>query len=685
MLRKRQFSSFDVAAVVRELHESIIDSHVRNIYQLNGKTLLFKLRGRDGSVFWLVLEAGMRLHLTSYSRKKPRIPPAFCMALRKYLRNCLLIDVEQYRFERVVVFTFKTWAGELRLYLELFGDGNAILVDEEQKILHAMSYKRMRDRNILRGEDFRFAPPHGKDPSKVSKEELLKKLEDFGDVGIVIALTRWLGVGGFYAEEALLRARVDKKTVCKDLNDSMVDAVFRKLQSLFSQITNGELEPCVVMDENDGFIDVMPVKLKRYNGFNYHCYKSFNEALDEFYVRIVVIEKALATTASEVEKLRREAERLERIVKSQKEASAEAEAKAERNKRIGDVIYSQSGKLQMLLQKFLDGKKSGKKWSMVVSRISSEKKAGKTPSMLFESFDANHLVVNVCIDDLRFGLSLRKSVFDNAARFYEQYKRANRKLKGAKAASEESCKQLQRTKAKIAKAEATGRIKPAEVVEETAERKIRRKNWFEKFRWFVSSDGFLVVAGKDAVSNEVLVTKYAEEEDLVIHADVVGAPFVVVKTEGKKTSEECLQEAGVFAASFSRGWREGFASVDVYWVNPAQLSKSAPSGEYVPHGGFLVLGRRNWMRGTPLKLAIGVARENGEVRFVGGPIDAVKAKTSSYVVIVPGDSKGKVLFKHVLKVLAGKTPKRLREKVAKASFEKIRQFVPYNKGRVLEK
>jgi len=91
------------------------------------------------------------------------------------------------------------------------------------------------------------------------------------------------------------------------------------------------------------------------------------------------------------------------------------------------------------------------------------------------------------------------------------------------------------------------------------------------------------------------------------------------------------------------------------------------------------------MRGTPLKLAIGVARENGEVRFVGGPIDAVKAKTSSYVVIVPGDSKGKVLFKHVLKVLAGKTPKRLREKVAKASFEKIRQFVPYNKGRVLEK
>jgi predicted ribosome quality control (RQC) complex YloA/Tae2 family protein len=683
LLRKKEFTSFDVAAVVRELKEAILDSRVSNVYQLNSKTLLFKLHKPEKPVFALVLESAKQLHLSAYIVEKPLVPPAFCMALRKYLRNGWLTNVEQHEFERIVVFSFKTKAGGLRLVLELFGDGNIILVSEKGEILHALIYKRMRDRNILRGEAFVFAPPGGRNPFKVSMEEFREELRNFGDVEVVRALARFLSIGGVYAEEVLLRAGVDKTKRCNALGESEVNAIFDGLQGLLSQVLSGKLEPHVILDEAGGFVDVVPFMLRRYEGFKHQPYSGFNEALDEFYIRIAAVERA--TAGLKVEELTRETERLKRIIESQEKALAEAKAETVKDRNVGDTIYAHVGELQTLLDRFVEAKKSGKEWNAVVREVLAEKRSGLKPSVFFESFDAKGLVVNVCVDGLRFGLDLRGLLFDSAGRFYERSKRAKQKLEGAKAALEESRKKLVEVEAKIKKAETLEYVKPAEAVEELVKHKIKRKEWFEKFRWFVSSDGFLVVAGKDAVSNEVLIKKYTNVDDIVFHADIVGAPFVVVKTEGKMPTEQCLREAGEFAAAFSRGWREGFASADVYWVKPDQLSKGGPSGEYVPHGAFVVSGKRNWLRGVSLRVAVGVVvKENGEISFVGGPVDAVKAKAKAFVIVVLGDQSGKELFKRVLRVLAAKMPKELREKVLKASVEEIREFIPYNKGRVLE-
>jgi predicted ribosome quality control (RQC) complex YloA/Tae2 family protein len=684
MLRKKEFTSFDVAAVVRELKDTILDSRVSNVYQLDSKTLLFKLHKPEKPVFGLVLESARRLHLTSYVVEKPLVPPAFCMALRKYLRNGWLTDVEQYEFERVVILSFKTKVGKFRLVLELFGEGNIILVDEKGEILHALAYKRMRDRNILRGEAFVFAPPSGKNPFKVGKEEFREELRNFGDGEVVRGLARFLSIGGVHAEEVLLKAGIDKTKPCNALSGSDVDAIFDNLQGLLSQVLTGKLEPCIVSNDAGAFVDVVPLKLGRYNGFKHQPCSSFNEALDEFYVRVAAVERAGA--GLEVKELEREAARLKRIIESQEKALAEAKAEAAKDKNIGDVIYAHVGELQVLLDRFLAAKESGKEWNAIVSGVLAEKRSGLKPSVFFESFDAKGLVVNVCVDGLRFSLNLRDKLFDGAGRFYERSKRAKQKLEGAKAALDETRKKLVEVEAKIEKAETLEHVEPAEAEEELVKRRIRHKEWFEKFRWFVSSDGLLVVAGKDAVSNEVLIKKHAEDDDIVFHADMVGAPFVVVKTEGKEPSEQCLREAGEFAAAFSRGWREGFGSVDVYWVKPEQLSKGGPSGESVPRGGFVVRGERNWMRNVPLRIAIGVSvnEEEGWMRIGGGPVDAVRAKADVYVVVVPGDVAGKELLRRVLRGLTVKLPKELREIVAKASVEAVREFIPFGKGRITE-
>jgi len=685
-LRKKEFTSFDVTAVVRELKTAIIDSRVNNIYQLAPKTLLLKLHQTDKPAFGLILEAGKRLHLTAYAMEKPLRPPAFCMAMRKYLRNARLTGVEQYEFERVITLSFKTQTGHLWLILELFGDGNIILVSENNEILQALTYKQMRDRNILRGETFKYAPSGGKNPLKIDSHELFEGLRASGDVEVVRTLTRFLSIGGVYAEEILLRAGVDKTKACSTLTEEEVKAVFDSLQSLLSQAVSGTLEPCVVLDETGAFVDVLPIRLKRYEDANLKLqpYNNFNAALDEFYSRVSAIEQA--TASEEIDGLKREAERLKRIITEQEKVLQEAESKTEQDRHVGDVIYAHIGELQALLDKFSTGKQNGKEWKVIVSEIMAEKQAGSKPHMFFESLDTKNLHVNVCVDDLTFGLDLRKTLYEDAAGFYERGKRAKQKLEGAQAALADSKKKLEEVEAKTRDAQATQLSTPSEVEEELEKHRIKHKEWFEKFRWFISSDGLLVVAGKDAVTNEVLIKKYTEDSDIVFHADIIGAPFVVIKTEGKTPSDQCLHEAGEFAAAFSRGWREGFGSVDVYWVKPEQLSKGGSSGESVAHGAFVVHGQRNWIRGVPLRTALGIAvdEEMGVVRIGGGPVDSVKAKTNAFVVIVPGNDEGKQLFKHILKALVEKTSKELREAILELSTENIREFVPYGKGAIQE-
>ncbi|MEM3613600.1 MAG: ribosome rescue protein RqcH [Candidatus Bathyarchaeia archaeon] len=680
-MHKEEFTSFDVAAAVRELKEAILNARVSNVYQLDEKTLLFKLRSGE-TIYRLVLEAGKRLNLTSYALEKPLVPPAFCMALRKFLRNSLLTNIEQYEFERVILLNFSGKLGNFRLVLELFGEGNIILVDGENKIVQALHYRRMRDRNIIRGETFRFAPPSGQNPVKVSVQNLAEGLKGFGEVEVVRALARFLGIGGVYAEEVLLRLGIEKTTKCTSLSPQQVEAIHNCLHGMLSQVFEEKLEPCIVLGEDGTFVDVIPLRLKRYDGLKHQPFNSFNEALDEFYAKTEALERAAAEKKA-AEQLTQEAERLKRVLAEQEKALKDAEQKAEKYRQMGDTIYAYSGELQTLLNKFLTEKRTGKEWDEIVSETLSKKREGLKPYTFFESFDKQRLVLNLCIDDLHFGIDIQKDLFANAAKFYEKAKLAKRKLEGAKAALEETRRKLSEIEAKIREAEALERAIPARAIEELAKRKVKPRKWFEKFKWFTTSDGFLVLAGKDATSNEALIKKYTTPEDIVFHADLVGAPFVVVKTEGKKPTEKCLQEAAEFAAAHSRGWREGFATVDVYWVKPEQLSKAGASGEYVPRGAFTITGTRNWMRNTPLKIAIGVQfNEADEATFIGGPVDAIKAKTKIYTVLVPGENSGKQLLKQVLKALAEKAPKEKREKILKASIEQIRELIPYCKGTI---
>ncbi|MEM3555661.1 MAG: NFACT family protein [Candidatus Micrarchaeia archaeon] len=251
-------------------------------------------------------------------------------------------------------------------------------------------------------------------------------------------------------------------------------------------------------------------------------------------------------------------------------------------------------------------------------------------------------------------LDLGKSAQENAAVYYQKAKKLREKAAGAERAVEESRRE-------------TGEVKKKPAVR-------RKRQWYEKFHWFISSDGFLVIGGRDAEQNEVIFSKYLESSDVFLHADVHGAPAVVVKN-GSTAPERTLMEAAQFAASYSNGWKEGMASVDVYAVSKEQVSKYS-HGEYVPKGGFVITGDRKWFKNVELKLYVGVSESGLECV----PALCGKSRFLACAGIVPGEGEKSDLSRKLFELLL----KKIEGERVNWKEEDIARFLPPGGGKVVE-
>ena len=157
---------------------------------------------------------------------------------------------------------------------------------------------------------------------------------------------------------------------------------------------------------------------------------------------------------------------------------------------------------------------------------------------------------------------------------------------------------------KSAQIKAKSLIQEAEKIKQI--RKSRKVYWFEKFLWFITSENYLCIAGKDAIQNEQIVKRYLQKGDAYIHADIHGAASVVLKNHSKtrKLPPKSLEEAGNFALINSSAWEAKIVS-GIYWVESHQVSKTAQSGEFLSTGSFMIRGKKNFLPGSAQNLTIG--------------------------------------------------------------------------------
>ncbi len=237
---------------------------------------------------------------------------------------------------------------------------------------------------------------------------------------------------------------------------------------------------------------------------------------------------------------------------------------------------------------------------------------------------------------------LNKSVDENASMYFEEAKKAKKKIEGVE-------KAIAHAKSSLEKSKYEDELKDTFSENVSKEKKEARKtDWYENFRWFFTSEGFLVIGGRDANTNENIIKKHTDNHDIVFHTDMAGSPFVVIKTEGKKPDDLDMEEAAQFTACYSRAWKKGLGSSEVFYVDPEQVSKTVKAGEFMGKGSFMIYGKRNYMSPV-LKLAIGYSGE----RIEYGPLSSVKKRCKKYVEIVQGSEKASNLAKKIKKKIGG--------------------------------
>ncbi|MBN2368080.1 DUF814 domain-containing protein [Candidatus Woesearchaeota archaeon] len=236
---------------------------------------------------------------------------------------------------------------------------------------------------------------------------------------------------------------------------------------------------------------------------------------------------------------------------------------------------------------------------------------------------------------MRITLDYTKSLEENASDYFERAKTARQKAQGAKEALEETRKKL----AKLEKEQEKYQV------EEEKKKKAseRKKEWFEKFRWFYTSEGFLVIAGRDATTNEIIIKKHTDKSDLVFHSELPGSPFAVIKTEGKTPGKISIDETAQFVGVYSKAWKSGRTVADIFYVNPDQVSKEAPSGEFIGRGSFMIYGKKNLLT-VELRLFLGKMEDN---KIMAGPESAVKKHCKKAIQLIQGKEKTSAIAKKV--------------------------------------
>uniref|UniRef100_A0A0X3NZ65 Nuclear export mediator factor NEMF n=1 Tax=Schistocephalus solidus TaxID=70667 RepID=A0A0X3NZ65_SCHSO len=665
---KGGFEGFDVVATVGELQRTLVGCRLVNAYDSNNKIYMLKFAcTSDDSKPVLLLESGVRLHLTSFSWPKGMMPLGFTMKLRKHIKNKKLASIRQLGVDRLVDLQFGFDEYAYHLIVELYGKGNIFLTDAEYMILHLL-----RPRTDV-NQDVRYAA-HQKYPVELARPvpQCLLNLEEESSVKAlteevsqllvsasgpwntdgaelvpaVTALSTVLPFGTGFLEHCccvagLMGSKKQRKGVKTSgdstLQKSPAEAEACRLE--YSQRLARELRLCLLRAYHSSSVDASPPpaviignpdpkepgKLSKYDVFHPFRFAqfatraaiefpTFNQAVDEFFSSL----ESQRTEVQIVQNEKKASKRLDNVRKDQEQRLKKLQEEQVLDNRKAELLELNADLVDKVLYALNYALANQTSWTVIETAVAEQKARGDPVSSCIErlQLDLNQAVLRlndpyVNDDDedeekeeekgdteesLEVTVDLGCNALQNAKRYYDHRRLAHDKEKktitGTKRALKAASKKAEKTKTQV---HGVQRIS-----------KTREPFWFEKFHWFISSDNYLVLAGRDAGQNENLIKRYFKPQDIYVHADVHGASSVIVKARPLQPNEppdpsgnplpvppmRTLIEAGHMAVTLSNAWTAKVIT-NAWWVRHDQVSKTAPSGEYLKTGSFVIRGRKN--------------------------------------------------------------------------------------------
>ena len=740
MDRKRAMTSVDLAALVGELRD-YTGAVVDKAYLYGEDLVRLKMRDYERGRVELVVEVGdpKRAHVATpeHVPDAPGRPPNFAMMLRNRIAGATLEGIEQYGFDRILTFRFERDDGTTLVVAELFGDGNVAVTNEDREVVDSLDTVRLRSRTVAPGSQYGY-PDERFSPLDCDYEAFAARMAE-SDTDIVRTLATQLNFGGLYAEELCTRAGVEKTVDIDDATTDQYEALFGALERLRDPLLAGETDPRLYEEreaerseasdepsgrtdhwegqhasrEADGredpdgpsseeprgrVVDATPLPLEEHAaaGHEATAFETFNGAIDQYFHRLEQEdEDASSDPDSARPDFEAEIEKHERIIEQQEGAIEDFEEQAEAEQRKAELLYGNYDLVDDICSTVREAREAGHAWDDIEETFEEGKERGIPEAEAVVGVDAAEGTVTVEVDDTRIEVDPSMGVEKNADRLYTEAKRVREKKEGAQAAIEDTREDLETVEQRREEWDATDHD------DEEGEEEVDRdylsmgsvpvrydEKWYERFRWFRTTDGFLVLGGRNADQNEELVKKYTEPSDRFFHAQAHGAPVTVLKaTEPDEPArnveipDSSREEAAQFAVSYSSVWKDGKFEGDAYEVDPDQVSKTPESGEYIEKGSFVVRGDREYYRDTSVGVAVGIKCEP-DTRVVGGPPSAIEPRVETAVRLEPGRYAQNDVAKRVYRTF--------RERFEDTSFvrkvasaDRVQEFCPPGGSRMV--
>lgn len=691
MDQKRELSSIDLAALVTELNR-YEGAKVDKAYLYDDDLLRLKLRDFDRGRVELMIEVGdvKRAHTADPDRvaDAPGRPPNFAKMLRNRMSGADFAGVSQYEFDRILTFEFEREDQNTTLVAELFGQGNVAALGETGEVVGSLSTVRLKSRTVAPGSQYEY-PASRLNPLDVSLGGFERHMRE-SDSDVVRTLATQLNLGGLYAEEVCTRAGVEKETPIEEATDDQLRALHDALSRIGERLRSGDIDPRVYEEPVDGdgnadgdadprVVDVTPFPLAEHEDLPSVGFDSFNDAVDEYFYRLgnedAEAGDAPADAGDSRPDFEAEIAKQERIIEQQEGAIEGFEEQAQAERERAELLYANYDLVDEVISTVREARESEVPWAEIEETLDAGAERGIPAAEAVVDVDGGEGTVTVELaeepDDAdgegdasggttRIELDASEGVEVNADRLYQEAKRVEEKKEGAMAAIESTREELEAVKERKAEWEeqqatddAAGDGEDGDEADDEEEYEtdwlsrasipIRSPDdWYDRFRWFHTSTGYLVIGGRNADQNEELVKKYMGKHDRFFHTQAHGGPVTILKASGPSESaepvdfsEETLREAAQFAVSYSSDWKDGRGAGDAYMVEPDQVSKTPESGEYIEKGSFVIRGDRTYFEDVPCRIAVGVQCEP-VTRAIGGPPSAIVDRAAAHVTFEPG-------------------------------------------------
>lgn len=588
-------AGIELKYLVNEISKKTLDYYLSNIYGINSKCLLFKLHHPEKPDVLLMFST---MGLWTTSKKVEQIETnKLLKRLRSDLLRLKLTKIEQIGAERIAYLTFSGFDKEFIIIGEFFGEGNIILCNKEMKILALLHSIDVRHRQLKVG--ITYTPP----PENSINIFNLTLNDIEGILSSTIPTAKWigrtLGLPTKYAEEICKKAQVDSKISGNQLTKDNTKKIFDVVNEIIRDVVNGNHETVIV--RNEGKSDVYPIRLGKLKD-NAENASSFMEGLDILFTESIVFSgKSIQASALDKKLL-------------------ELENKLEEQTKAITLVTEKSLKIANVAKFLLELISQG------ITSIEDPKALEQIKKHGAELIQEKGVFL-IKIDDEKIKINTKASLPTISSKLFDESKR-----KSAAISAIEKLKKL--TEKKIEKEKSQAKVVEASITYS----EIRKKNWYERYRWFYTSDGILAIGGRDSSSNTAIIRKHLEKDDKVFHAEVHGSPFYILKGANKEIRPTSLNEVAQATVCFSRAWREAMYGLNAFWVEPDQVKKAAPSGQFLPKGSFVIDGTRNFVNVSTLKLAVGLMKQESDYLITCGPPQPIKKNCVCYVIIEPSGS-----------------------------------------------